>query len=190
MNKEGNKTPKPNIKETKVKTTLSFSSCAKYRKLGYPFTKEMIKEKTVVTVKVKDLSRKSNIKITRICLECGKESIMTYHKANVSPICHHCITQSDIFRKKTAKGTQKARIDKGDKENYKTTYELHYGKIPKGWVIHHIDMNRINNDLDNLIALPHGEHLKLHGTLNKLAEELIKRGIIKFNKEKLQYELT
>jgi hypothetical protein len=33
-------------------------------------------------------------------------------------------------------------------------YEDTHGRIPKGWVLYHIDKNRHNDDLDNLIAIP------------------------------------
>lgn len=35
-----------------------------------------------------------------------------------------------------------------------------YGPIPKGWHVHHIDGDTDNNVIENLVALPHGEHTK------------------------------
>jgi hypothetical protein len=37
------------------------------------------------------------------------------------------------------------------------TYPLH-----RGWVVHHIDCNKKNNDISNLIALPQGLHHAIH----------------------------
>lgn len=37
-------------------------------------------------------------------------------------------------------------------------YEKEVGKIPNGWDIHHIDHNRLNNDIDNLVAMPKSIH--------------------------------
>ena len=36
------------------------------------------------------------------------------------------------------------------------------GPLPKGHVIHHIDFNPLNNNLNNLQCLTIGEHMKLH----------------------------
>ncbi len=41
-------------------------------------------------------------------------------------------------------------------------YKKYHGKIPKGYDIHHIDGDRLNDAPENLIALPHEEHIALH----------------------------
>lgn len=46
--------------------------------------------------------------------------------------------------------------------NYRKIYENHYGKIPKGYHIHHIDGNPFNNDISNLQCLSPEEHSKIH----------------------------
>lgn len=47
--------------------------------------------------------------------------------------------------------------------NYRRLYEDMTGeKIPKGYEIHHIDFNKKNNDIDNLVMLPKKLHRKLH----------------------------
>lgn len=51
--------------------------------------------------------------------------------------------------------------------NYRKLYEKHYGiKIPPEYDIHHIDFNRNNNDIKNLILLPKSLHRKLHWVRN------------------------
>jgi len=45
------------------------------------------------------------------------------------------------------------------------THRALYGNIPEGYVIHHIDCNKTNNDIDNLVALPRGEHMRVHSFL-------------------------
>ena len=47
------------------------------------------------------------------------------------------------------------------------THRALYGNIPEGYVIHHIDCNKTNNDIDNLVALPIGEHMRVHAFLRK-----------------------
>lgn len=47
--------------------------------------------------------------------------------------------------------------------NYRKLYEKHYGiKIPPEYDIHHIDGNRGNNAIDNLVLLPKHTHATLH----------------------------
>lgn len=51
-------------------------------------------------------------------------------------------------------------IDRLMLHNY--VWELNNGKIPKGYEIHHIDLNKTNNDISNLMLLTPSEHSKLH----------------------------
>lgn len=47
--------------------------------------------------------------------------------------------------------------------NYRRLYEKHYGiTIPPEYEIHHIDFNRKNNKIENLLLLPKKLHRKLH----------------------------
>lgn len=41
-------------------------------------------------------------------------------------------------------------------------YEREIGKIPKGFDVHHIDGNRSNNNIKNLVAIEKAEHTRLH----------------------------
>lgn len=50
--------------------------------------------------------------------------------------------------------------------NYRKIYEQHNGPIPKGFHVHHKDMNHANNHPTNLEALSPDEHAKKHGFLN------------------------
>lgn len=42
-----------------------------------------------------------------------------------------------------------------------------FGEIPKGYDIHHIDLNHLNNDISNLQLMTHSEHMRLHMIGNK-----------------------
>lgn len=46
--------------------------------------------------------------------------------------------------------------------NYRYIWEYFYGKIPKGSVIHHIDRNVLNDDINNLECLTRAEHIQEH----------------------------
>lgn len=53
--------------------------------------------------------------------------------------------------------------------SYRSTYEKAiHKKIPKGYEIHHIDMNRNHNYIDNLVMLPKKLHQDYHRTLEHL----------------------
>jgi hypothetical protein len=45
---------------------------------------------------------------------------------------------------------------------YREKYIKHHGEPPEGWHIHHIDGDRKNNDIDNLIAVPPSLHEWIH----------------------------
>lgn len=48
-------------------------------------------------------------------------------------------------------------------KSYRKIYKEYYGfDIPKGWEVHHLDMNHENNDPKNLLALPKECHKRLH----------------------------
>jgi len=40
-------------------------------------------------------------------------------------------------------------------------------KIPKGYVIHHKDLNSLNDNIYNLIPMTDADHKKLHGELDR-----------------------
>lgn len=44
-------------------------------------------------------------------------------------------------------------------------WEYNNGKIPKGYHIHHIDLNKDNNSIENLSLMKAYDHLSLHGKL-------------------------
>lgn len=47
--------------------------------------------------------------------------------------------------------------------DYRKQYEKVTGiKIPKHFVVHHIDKNRENNSMNNLVAIPKYLHIRLH----------------------------
>jgi hypothetical protein len=44
---------------------------------------------------------------------------------------------------------------------HRLVYESVYGKIPRGCHIHHVDGNRLNNEISNLQLLTIAEHMRL-----------------------------
>lgn len=49
--------------------------------------------------------------------------------------------------------------------NYRRKYKKEVCEIPKGFDVHHLDENRENNDIDNLLMLPKKLHQKYHKVL-------------------------
>ena len=47
-------------------------------------------------------------------------------------------------------------------------YEKLYGKVPKGMEIHHINLNPLDNNPSNLIAIPSKYHSLIHRALRSL----------------------
>jgi hypothetical protein len=45
---------------------------------------------------------------------------------------------------------------------HRQVWEDAHGPLPPGWHVHHIDGNRLNNRLDNLVAIRHNDHARHH----------------------------
>lgn len=56
-------------------------------------------------------------------------------------------------------------------------------------VIHHIDGDKLNNVLDNLVELTKQAHREAHGSLEKVAYQLIQAKLIEYNRETNSYNL-
>jgi len=56
-------------------------------------------------------------------------------------------------------------ISTGNKERKRISrynYEMRHGKIPTGWIIYHLDQDKENDDIDNLIAVPRAILMQLN----------------------------
>ena len=51
---------------------------------------------------------------------------------------------------------------KGNQPYHQYVWEQHNGVIPKGYHIHHIDENKLNNDIKNLELMTESDHHKYH----------------------------
>lgn len=65
------------------------------------------------------------------------------------------------------RGYRKIRIGTKFVEEHLVVWEKHHGKKPKGFDIHHINHNKLDNRIGNLQLLTHGEHTILHNKLGK-----------------------
>lgn len=65
--------------------------------------------------------------------------------------------------KTTGKGYLRFRKHDGRLQmEHRIVWEEHYGKIPEGMQIHHIDGDKTNNDISNLQLLTPLEHSRIH----------------------------
>jgi len=56
----------------------------------------------------------------------------------------------------------------GHKRKHQELMEKKLGRrLKKGEVVHHIDGDKLNNNLDNLVVMSRSEHMKLHTNLRK-----------------------
>lgn len=77
--------------------------------------------------------------------------------------------------------------ERADKQGYvyehTLVYEKEKGMLPlQNQVIHHIDMDKLNNNIDNLYLCNYKDHIKAHRSLEKIAKKLIAMGILGFEK--------
>ena len=56
-------------------------------------------------------------------------------------------------------------------------WEENFGKLPKGFVIHHLNLDATDNNIDNLMLIKIGDHLNLHKRFN---QDRIRNDIVSF----------
>lgn len=107
--------------------------------------------------------------------EKAKRKMSEVHKGEKNPMFgkHH----SEEYRRKKSK-TYKDENNPNWKGGRITYYALIAHRIwedfwremvPKGYAIHHIDEDRTNNHISNLVCMPIGEHTSLHAKRRKEA---------------------
>ena len=64
---------------------------------------------------------------------------------------------------------------------YRDKYQKFFGFLPEGYEVHHVDLNRNNNSLINLVALHKEIHNKYHVSLAAIESHLVKFGAFPVN---------
>jgi hypothetical protein len=141
------------------------------------------------------------------------------YDTSVKSYCRECITKIGKMKlasingyvAKAEKHLEKKKIVVTDKQLYPDVYygldypyRKGYGTIKehtyvmecylkrglvKGEIVHHIDGDKTNNNIENLFLTTPAEHNKLHAGSEAIVFRLVKLGIVQFNRELARYEL-
>lgn len=77
------------------------------------------------------------------------------------------------------------------KANHRRVMEEHLGrKLNKDEAVHHINGNRQDNRLENLVLCSISEHTSIHHSANEIIYKLLESGEVIFNRETKRYELN
>jgi len=98
------------------------------------------------------------------CGDCGK--IQGEHaRRNKTELCRQCWLarnpRANALNYRggcTAGGYKLVMIDGKYVPEHRLVWEAAHGKLPDGWVVHHINGEKLDNRLENLIALPRKKH--------------------------------
>jgi len=86
-------------------------------------------------------------------------------KKGMKPMCHDTVGTVRI-RTRKRDGKQRAWVKVAEPNIWrlraKVVWEKHYGPIPKGLLIHHIDRDTMNDTITNLAAISRAAHLNEH----------------------------
>lgn len=77
-----------------------------------------------------------------------------------------------------------------DGKSYVPAQRLAFPNLPKDWVVHHIDGDKLNNVLENLVPLTKKGHREAHGSLEKVSYALIQAGLIEYDRDTNSYSMS
>ncbi|KKN16288.1 hypothetical protein LCGC14_0977440 [marine sediment metagenome] len=151
---------------------------------------------------------KSSYRILKICDSCGAESSPQWRHAKVSrekwnrDLCGTCSRTRDHQRVKTRYNRKLKAGKPGDyimlwderRNRYVGEHQLVMEKITgfqvvnSGWQVHHINGKKDDNSPSNLFPVPNNaSHRNLHAQLERIAFDLVRRGVILFDDRKGEY---
>ncbi len=141
-------------------------------------------------------------RVIKICDSCGAKSTPQWRHAKQSyekwnrDLCGTCSRTKNYQRLKIRYGR---KVKSGIPGNYVMLWDDRYKRyvcehhlvleettgfkvVDTGWIVHHINGKKDDNNSSNLLAVPtNQQHRKIHGQLEEVAFELIRRGIIVFD---------
>lgn len=125
--------------------------------------------------------------VDRTRLHCGKEfkARLCYVKRGQMKFCsHECASkhnrkhQPKVFNGKTYyynKTHGYYQTPNGNKM-HRDVWEFHFGEVPEGYVVHHKDEDKTNNDITNLELMGWSEHTVHHHKTGVSLEIMICKG--------------
>ncbi len=130
------------------------------------------------------------------CNLCGTEFTIKHRniKKRKHKKCTPCTQKVSSDKRRT---TSPYIVDHGYKRGkgnqkfeHRAVMEKHLGRpLHRSEIVHHIDNNKTNNDLSNLWLTNLQDHSKAHDSLEKVAVELFRQGLIEFNVLTGEYKL-
>jgi hypothetical protein len=131
------------------------------------------------------------------CPNCTRQRWTSNAKATRCSPCagRETYTPSKVERKDVRKRGQGYITKQGyhlmyDGKKYVPAHRLAFPGLDSDIVVHHIDGDKLNNAVDNLLPLSKKEHRKVHGQLEHIGYFLIQSGFIEFDKETNTYNLS
>jgi 5-methylcytosine-specific restriction endonuclease McrA len=98
------------------------------------------------------VSQPTKLPLSRVALSC------TYQGGAIGMVSLQISSQGYLVRSRKTGGHHI------DEKVHRLVWQAHYGSIPPGYDVHHLDGNRLNNDIGNLRCLSHGDHTRQHRT--------------------------
>lgn len=113
--------------------------------------------------------------VTRTCENCGRAYTVKPSKANVSRFCSaRCRSRwvaTHMPRKRKpyiidSSGYRLVWVGDRYRPEHIVVWERAHGPIPPGYVVHHKNLNRQDNRLENLQLMTRAEHIALHNRIS------------------------
>lgn len=155
-----------------------------------------------LNLKLSDLERNQPHKWSEFELKFITDNYQTMSDAKISEVLN--ISPSSICRKRLELGLVNHKYEPFVSNEYVYQYidgervclhrrvmEKHLGRsLTNDEKVHHIDGDKENYSLDNLyLCKNRSKHMLVHSSLQKIAFELVKQGVIKFDKLSGEYYL-
>lgn len=64
--------------------------------------------------------------------------------------------------------------------HYIVCLEMNITSVPRGWCVHHCDLDKLNNEFTNLVLMTIGDHMRLHQYINKRRTTISKESTLKW----------